>query len=239
MKKALIFLVAFLVTPALPGVAGAHVEVTPSTAPAGKEVSLALEVGHGCDGEATTSLEVLLPEGTDSVAAQPVAGWKESTPAGKLVWRGGPLPDHEAKEFPFTAEFFGKKGDEQVFRILQGCQNGAATAWIQEASAGAEPTYPASVLTLTSTASPPAGETATGSGSTAGPTDPTGSTSGATGATGDNAVDDLAEATAGDVEKGEEEDDGGGIILPIIGVVLIAASVTAFIVIQRAKRQRS
>jgi len=34
MKRALIFLIALLVTPALPGVAGAHVEVSPSTAPA-------------------------------------------------------------------------------------------------------------------------------------------------------------------------------------------------------------
>lgn len=224
MKRALIFLAALLATLALPGVAGAHVEVTPSTAPAGKEVSLALEVGHGCDGAATTSLEVLLPKGTDSAAPQPVPGWKESTPAGKLKWVGGPLPDHEVKEFPFVAEFFGKKGDEQVFKILQGCEGGASTAWIQRAPAGgAEPENPASVLTLTSTAMPP---------------EPASEPDGATGATGDNAVDDLASAAASDVDKGEDEDDGSGIILPLIGLVLIAASVTAFIVIQRGKKNR-
>lgn len=231
MKKALIFVVAFLVTPALPGVAGAHVQVTPSSAPAGKEVSLALEVGHGCDGAATTSLKVLLPAGTDSVAPQPVPGWKESAPGGKLFWKGGPLPDHEVGEFPFTAEFSGRKGDEQVFRILQGCEGGASTAWIQEASAGAEPTHPASVLTLTTTSRSAPAQPEPGSGEAAGAT-------GATGATGDDAVDDLAEATAGDVQKGEDEDEGGGIILPVIGVILIAASVTAYIVIQRGKKKQ-
>ena len=233
MRRALIFLLAFLVTPALPGVAGAHVEVTPSTAPAGKEVSMALEVGHGCDGAATTSLEVLLPEGVDSAAPQPVPEWKESKKGNRMIWTGGPLPDHEVKEFPFVAEFHGKKGDEQVFRILQGCEGGAATAWIQEASAGAEPTHPASILTLTSTGGSPAGAGeatgVTGAGEPAGATGPTSPT-------GDNAEADLAEATASDVTK-DEEDDGGGIILPLIGVVLIAASVTAFIVIQRGKRR--
>lgn len=222
MKRALIFLIALLVTPALPGVAGAHVEVTPSKAPAGKTVSMALEVGHGCDGAATTSLEVLVPKGIERYSAKAVPGWKESSPAGKMKWTGGPLPDHDVMKFPFTARFYGEKGSEEVFKILQKCEGGASTAWIQQAPpGGAEPENPASVVTLTSTAQ-------------AAPAQPE-STRGATGS--DNAVDDLASASENDAEK-DEDDGGSGIILPIIGLVLIAASITAFVIMQRAKRQK-
>jgi len=222
MKRALIFLIALLVTPALPGVAGAHVEVTPSKVPAGAQLNMALEVGHGCDGAATTSLEVLVPKGIESYAAGKVPGWKQSNVAGKMKWVGGPLPDHEVKKFPFTARFYGKKGTEEVFKILQGCEGGASTAWIQQAPpGGAEPENPASVITLTSTAQ-------------AAPAQPE-AERGETGS--DNAVDDLASASSNDAEK-DEDDGGGGIILPLIGLVLIAASVTAFIVIQRGKKDQ-
>ncbi|HTU14181.1 MAG TPA: YcnI family protein [Solirubrobacterales bacterium] len=224
MRRALTFLVALLVTPALPGVAGAHVEVTPSKAPAGSKVNMALEVGHGCDGAATTSLVVLVPKGIESYTAGKVPGWKNSSAAGKMKWSGGPLPDHDVKRFPFTARFYGEKGTEEVFKILQGCEGGASTAWIQQAPpGGAEPENPASVVTLTSTAQ-------------AAPAKPE-AERGPTGPTGSDAVDDLASASADDAEK-DEDDGGSGIILPIIGLVLIAASVTAFVVLQRAKRQR-
>lgn len=228
MKRALVFLIALLAIPALPGMAGAHVEVTPSQAPAGKKVKLALEVGHGCDGAATNSLVVQMPAGAKNAKAGAVPGWKESSSPRRMKWTGGPLADHAVGKFPFTATFYGKKGGEEVFKILQGCEGGASTAWIQLAPAGgAEPENPASVLTLTSTAAAPAPEP-----EPAGVTGPTGPT----GSTGDDAVDDLASATSSDAEK--DEDDGGGIILPLIGVILIAASITAFVVIQRGKRNQ-
>jgi periplasmic copper chaperone A len=222
MKRALVFLLALLAIPALPGMAGAHVEVTPSQAPAGKKVKLALEVGHGCDGAATNSLVVQMPEGATNAKAGSVPGWKESSTPDRMKWTGGPLADHAIGKFPFTATFYGKKGSQEVFKILQGCEGGASTAWIQLApEGGAEPENPASVLTLTSTAAAPAPEPS--------PEEATGPT----GPTGEN-----ASATASDSDKNEDEDDGGAIILPLIGVILIAASVTAFVVIQRGKKEQ-
>src|SRR5688572_26244180 len=130
MKRALIFLIALLAIPALPGMAGAHVEVTPSTAPADKQVDLALSVGHGCDGAATNSLEVLMPDAATSYAPGKVAGWKGSSPDGRLRWTGGPLADHEVLGFPFTAKLYGTKGSAVSFKIIQGCEGGAEIAWI-------------------------------------------------------------------------------------------------------------
>ncbi len=221
MKRALVFLLALLAIPVLPGMAGAHVEVTPSQAPAGKKVKLALEVGHGCDGAATNSLVVQMPKGATNAKAGSVPGWKESSSPNRMKWTGGPLADHAIGEFPFTATFYGKKGGEEVFKILQGCEGGASTAWIQLApEGGAEPENPASVLTLTSTAAATAPAPEPEVTEATGPTGPTG---------------DNASAKASDSDG---DDDGGGIILPLIGVILIAASITAFVVIQRGKRNQ-
>ena len=222
MKRALVFLIALLVTPALPGVAGAHVEVTPSTAPAGKAVELALSVGHGCDEAATNRLEVLMPAGAAYYAPGKVAGWKSSTPKGKIVWTGGPLPSNEVLEFPFNAKLYGEKGSSLTFKVIQGCEGGAETAWIQPTPAdGTEPESPASVLTLTSTAQKPAVETDAETAAAVAEAKETG--------------DDLTVASAGDSDQ--SEDDEGVSWLPIIGAILIVASVTAFIVIQRGKRK--
>ena len=218
MKRALVFMLALLVTPALPGVAVAHVDVSPTEAPAGKAVKMSFSVGHGCDGAATTSLVVQVPDQVGDFTAESVPGWKAANTPGQMTWRGGPLPDNELQEFPFTATLYGKKGTATPFNVIQRCEGGGENAWIQPIPAsGAEPEYPAPVVTLTSTATEP-----------------------------EPIVQPEASPHKGDEgdslpvasEDTSDEDDGGsGAILPIIGVVLIAASVTAFVVIQRGKRR--
>jgi len=84
--------------------------------------------------------------------------------------------------------------------------------------AGAKPEYPAPVVTLTSTAAEPAPVA-----------EPEASPD-----KGDEG-DSIPAASAGTPDE-DAEDGASGIILPAIGLVLIAASVTAFIVIQRGKR---
>lgn len=147
-----------LVCVAFPAVAGAHVEMSPGQAPAGKPVNLALEIGHGCDGAPTNRLVVQIPPQATDVKAKPIKGWKASTTASSLTWAGGPLPDHDELMFPFTATLSGKKGQTVSFKAIQKCEGGAETAWIEATKGGVEPEHPAPALTLTSSATAPAEE---------------------------------------------------------------------------------
>lgn len=139
-----------------PAGAMAHVEMTPSDAAAGKPVDLSFEIPHGCDGAATTSLVVQIPDSATDVKAKPIKGWRANTTPATLTWTGGPLPDDQTLAVPFTASLYGKKGDSVMFKVIQKCQGGASTAWIQAEEGGVEPEYPAPAVTLTSTAAKPA-----------------------------------------------------------------------------------
>ena len=45
---------------------------------------------------------------------------------------GGPLPDDQLQQFPLSASRLpGEEGDAAEFRIIQGCEGGGETAWIQ------------------------------------------------------------------------------------------------------------
>ena len=76
---------------------------------------------HGCDGKATRTIRVQIPEGVIAVKPMPKAGWKLETVKGKyaksydlygaevgdgvkeVVWSGGDLPDEFYDEFVFRA----------------------------------------------------------------------------------------------------------------------------------------
>lgn len=211
MKRAFIFLLVLLVTPALPGVAGAHVEISPTSAPAGKTVKLNFEVGHGCDGQATTGLDIKLPAGVEGATAKSIPGWKAANPEGGLRWTGGPLPDHDLQEFPFTAKFFGDKGSEVAFKLIQNCENGASTAWIQQTPAsGVEPETPAPMVTLTSSVDMPAPDPL-----------PAGGASGVTGSSVDQA--------ASDVDR-EKEDDSKNLFIPAVIIGLLISTGVAYMI---------
>ncbi len=201
---------AGFIMPALPGLAGAHVNVVPTEAPAGKPVKLNFSVGHGCDGAATISLTVQVPKTVGKYSAKSVVGWKAKNPEGQMKWTGGPLPDHDVQEYPFTATFYGKKGSGIPLKVIQGCEGGAQTAWIQEVPEGApEPENPAPVVTLTSTAeapSQPAADPAEGAGE--------GQPSGTNG----------EQTATSDVQESEGEDEGlaDGLIIAVFALVGIA-----------------
>ena len=143
----------------LPTGAMAHVEMTPSEVPAGKPAELSFEIPHGCDGAATTSLVVQVPANATNVKAEQIKGWKSTSSPGTLTWTGGPLPDDQTLDVPFSATVYGQKGETVMFKVIQECQGGASTAWIQAEQGGVEPEYPAPAITLTSTAAKPAAAT--------------------------------------------------------------------------------
>lgn len=228
MRRLLLSLTLLLALPALlPGGAGAHVEIAPTKAPAAKPVELAFVVGHGCDGAATNRLIAQMPEGV--VAARPLSteGWKARSAGGRLVWSGGPLGDHDHGEFPFKATLAGKKGDRLAFKVIQRCEGGAETAWIQVGGDGGhghdELEAPAPILRLTSTGDPLAAADDSGH-------------AGAEGATGEEGPAATAETDAASAEQ-DEDDGGGGSPLRVFGLVLIVAALTAFLVLQRNRRR--
>ena len=133
----------------VPGVAGAHVTVTPEEAPAEGYAMLFFTVPHGCDAAPTTSVSVKMPPQVVSATPGVVAGWDIKTKEGKLpnpvdqegetvtegvrevTWSGGPLPDGQLQQFPLSVALAGTEGDAAEFKVIQGCAGGAETAWIQ------------------------------------------------------------------------------------------------------------
>jgi uncharacterized protein YcnI len=222
-------LAAGVLASAVTTAAHAHVGISPTEGPAGKVLDLSLSVGHGCDGAATTSLEVKMPEGVVDYSVGKVAGWQGDKPApGLMRWRGGPLPDSTVLDFPFKAEFSGRKGEVLVFPVVQGCEGGLETAWISTGDdSGAGHGTPAPTLTLTSSAAAPQGDEP-GTGGQGTDDDQTQSGAG----TSQGAVAD-EQLSADDSPAGD--DDDGFPVLRVIGLILIVASVTGFIVVRRTR----
>ncbi|WP_290684621.1 MULTISPECIES: YcnI family protein [unclassified Haematobacter] len=118
-----------LLLAALP--AAAHIHASPAQAGAGQTVEIALEVGHGCSGAATTALRVALPEGLSNILIAPRAGWQvETLEEGRVTeirWSGGPLPDGTKQKFAFVAtlqgagEGQGARGGDLVLPVVQVC----------------------------------------------------------------------------------------------------------------------
>lgn len=223
-NRRIICALALLLGLALPASASAHVEMTPSEAAAGKQVNLSFEIPHGCDGAATTSLVVQIPKGAENVKASPIKGWKAVTSPTTLTWTGGPLPDDQTLEIPFSARLYGKKGNSVMFKVIQKCEGGASTAWIQAEQGGAEPEHPAPAVTLTSTATAPAADVQAQDDQVAEE---------------DAAATGEPTATAADSDDSSSGDDGGGdgkTILLIVIAGLAIGTVAGIVVRGRRKK---
>jgi uncharacterized protein YcnI len=125
-----------LATPAL-----AHITLATTEAEAGTTFRAILVVGHGCDGEATTSVRVQIPEGFYNVKPMPKAGWELQSVTGpyakpfmnhgteltegvtEITWSGGTLPDSQFDEFTFRGTFGSDlaAGSAFYFPVIQHC----------------------------------------------------------------------------------------------------------------------
>ncbi len=145
--------------------AQAHVVFTQPVATAGSHWAGALRVSHGCDGSATNSVRVEIPEGIVVARPRVPAGWSvaiERQPlAAPVVAEGGGtltervsaitwtgrLPEDQFEEFGLAARLPTQAGP-LVFPVVQTCEQGEAR-WTGTTVAGApRPTHPAPVLTL-------------------------------------------------------------------------------------------
>lgn len=155
-------LAAFVAMPAF-----AHVSFEQREAEAGSGYKAVLRVPHGCDGAATQTLAVTLPEGIFNVKPMPKAGWKLETETGdyakaydnhgepetsgvrRIIWTGE-LPDAFYDEFVFRGTLSPDLAADTVlyFPVEQVCAN-ATESWSDLPPAdGSRPKMPAPGLTI-------------------------------------------------------------------------------------------
>ena len=128
----------------------AHVGLSLTEAPKGATFMLGFGIGHGCDGQPTTTVRLQIPAGV--IAVQPVAkpGWtieivngaytapqtRDGAPVTEGVvqinWTGGNLPNELYDQFFIRARIADnvETGAMVWFPIVQECPGGGAHRWI-------------------------------------------------------------------------------------------------------------
>src|SRR4051812_18404310 len=133
---------AALVAFAMP--VSAHVAFETAEAPADAGYKAVLRVPHGCNGEATRTVRIEIPDGVIDVKPMPKPGWTLKTSRApypksyefhgrtvaegvkEIVWSGGELPDAFCGEFVFRAQFTGALAGKSVtLPVVQECASGA------------------------------------------------------------------------------------------------------------------
>jgi len=145
---------ALVLALALPAMA--HVGLEPSEVPAGSGVTLSFRIGHGCEGQPTTSVSIQIPGGVASVQPFPKAGWDLDVESGSLpepidagdrqitegvtnvTWSGGSLEDAHTDVFQIRATIYGDEGDAVFFPVVQRCGD-TEHAWIAIPAEGHDP----------------------------------------------------------------------------------------------------
>ncbi len=120
----------------------AHITLATGETRANTYYKAVLQVPHGCDGQATQSIRVQIPEGVIGVKPMPKPGWtlnitrgayaktyqshgKDVTEGPKeIVWSGSSLSDDNYDEFVFTSFITGdfSPGKRSTFRPYKSAQ---------------------------------------------------------------------------------------------------------------------
>jgi periplasmic copper chaperone A len=117
--------------------ANAHVSLDPARAEAGTFYRGILRVAHGCDGAPTTSVDVVLPPGTQRARASAKSGWQLVETTHEIVWtaaRGQALAAHDKGEFPLEFQLPATPGPLWL-KVLQRCQGGSMN-WVDVPAQG-------------------------------------------------------------------------------------------------------
>lgn len=134
----------------------AHVVLQDGAAAAGASYRAAFQIGHGCDGAATTAIRVRIPEGFAGAKPSPKPGWTLTTTVARLAkpysshgktitddvsevrWvansADNALPDAWFDEFVLRGSTPGKPGP-LWFQVLQSCDKGELD-WAQMPASG-------------------------------------------------------------------------------------------------------
>lgn len=149
----------------------AHATLEARQAVVGAPYKAVVRIGHGCEGRATTRIQVKLPEGVIAAKPMPKPGWSIATTKGRyarsykfyhgavlaegvteITWSGGSLPDDFYDEFVFSAFVADtlQPGQTIYFPVLQTCEAGEHR-WVEIPAAGQDAhslKAPAPALTL-------------------------------------------------------------------------------------------
>lgn len=169
MKKIMPALVVAL-TFSMTGQALAHITLAQTEAAAASTYRGVVQVGHGCEGAATTSVRIQIPDGVTAVKPMPKQGWELETKvepydepvtrqdqiltAGvtEIAWTGGSLPDTHYDEFVFRATLpDAEPGSVIRFPVVQGCGE-EVIRWIEVPAEGQDAhdlPEPAPAVTIT------------------------------------------------------------------------------------------
>jgi uncharacterized protein YcnI len=118
---------------ALPSAADAFVGLSPSSAPAGTEITATFVVEHGCAGSPTVRLRIAMPQGVRAVKALDTPGWKASAayasaaddaPVSEVVWIGGKLAPETSGAFAVALRLPDAPGTTLYFPVTQDCEKG-------------------------------------------------------------------------------------------------------------------
>jgi len=146
---------AAIITVSSPVSAHAGIQLYGAKATAGGYGAFFVRISHGCEEQATDTVEVSIPAGFASVRPQLIAGWKAETikdAAGIVTavkWSGGSLPDSQFADFGVNVKYPATAGKYPI-PVIQYCGTKTA-AWIQVADEGQDShslPYPAPVLTV-------------------------------------------------------------------------------------------
>lgn len=132
------------------GPASAHIEPDVTAIPAGEPATVTFTVEHGCAGEATTKIEIKIPEPISDAQPDDVDGWEGSAGDQVVTFEGGPQPPDAMIGFPVTFTAPDTDSAELVFPIIQTC-GPAQLDWIDPDPAGE---HPAPIVTIGPAGSP-------------------------------------------------------------------------------------
>lgn len=135
--------------------AQAHITLEAPAAPADSIYRAVFRVPHGCGTAATIRVRVQIPDGVRDVRPMPKPGWQLSVVTGPLAqpysdghggmvtqgvrevsWSGGHLPNEFYDEFVMRLRTPAAPGTTIWFPIVQDCEGGAVTRWIEIPAAG-------------------------------------------------------------------------------------------------------
>ncbi|MEO6320938.1 MAG: DUF1775 domain-containing protein [Polaromonas sp.] len=144
--------ICMLAMPAFP-----HISLQDKSAPAGSAYKAVFQVGHGCQGSATTGLSVQIPAGFQGAKPYPKAGWTLTAKSGKLAkpydsngkqiseditlvsWtaasKEAALQDAHFDEFTLRGKLPETAGP-LWFKVLQSCESGSLD-WGETPASGA------------------------------------------------------------------------------------------------------
>ena len=122
--------------------AQAHVVFNETEAAAGAFHTAQLRVMHGCDGEPTNRVTVIIPEGVTRVTPRAISGWtvevsmvtldkpillhgfEVTDVVGSVTWSGGTFPDYAYGQFEIRMMLPDTPGERLDFPVHQGCETG-------------------------------------------------------------------------------------------------------------------